>query len=370
MLKPALTADLDVIGRFKHIRHDDAESFIEAVLPDPEDEKIYVYRGVKDIEYRLTPSALRGLWYWREATMQVNAEYALLHHFVNALNEIGIPSPDGRSNGEIFEQTDFLVGHPSHYPVRLATMAQHHGVPTRLLDWSYDPRSALWFAIREGMWHSLQHPSTRVCVWMLDTDDVDRTPAHRLPSKNDSNPRFGTRRDLWLIDVPRSTSPFLKAQQGCFTIRSPLLADEPDGYERWWIGDIDQTLPSPSRDGANEDAEHEVHSLPVNQAHRAADLLSSRFGMSDLSILPDIATCASVAVTRTLGGLEVDPDQTVPMDGGAFLGISEEAKRRGDVRNESDVMTIARALLGLLHDPRTRDAAAKLLDRKLPPRLP
>ena len=99
-----------------------------------------------------------------------------------------------------------FVAREFHDDWELLSVAQHHGLATRLLDWTSNPLAALWFAVRNA-----RNGRTPACVYMFELDDDD------LIEDLSSSP-FGVRKTRFF--QPMHASPRIAAQGAWFSVHS------------------------------------------------------------------------------------------------------------------------------------------------------
>jgi len=181
------------------------------------------FRGQGNSDWDLLPSAFREgtLLSYANSTFkapieQVDqhwCEFKLIQHFLYLADRVGLsvpgdaqhfrlpPTTDKRWNNDEWPQEDVL---------ETLAIAQHHGVPTRLLDITHNALIAAFFAADDARDPAKVPGATRFGVWAIDLSLVRQAAALRV--------RTGRKPRLIHVTAPRAGNSFLHNQDGLFLL--------------------------------------------------------------------------------------------------------------------------------------------------------
>ncbi|WP_313087180.1 FRG domain-containing protein [Atlantibacter hermannii] len=206
---------------YKEIHFDSADELWEACSPTKnfgiQRPHNLIYRGQGDANWKLIPSLLREVnktciltsLKLPSSEQMIISEVFLLNHFLNQCDKIGIKihndSREFRRKLVDLEGIDSCIIDPTKWPVDealdLMAMAQHHGVPTRLLDWTSVSYTSLYFAASSALAnYDKWELDSRIAIWVMDRAKINESSSVRI------------------YKSAGSVSPHLAAQSGLFTI--------------------------------------------------------------------------------------------------------------------------------------------------------
>lgn len=184
----------------------------------------FIFRGHSSDKYELIPSALRlkakgifdniarkGSLPFDIEYIQIEDEYRVLRQFYKKCDKEGlyIPNIDRiriTFNDVIDINTSGISETWLPYDLwEIAALAQHYGLPTRLLDWTHDLYVALYFSIEDQLEsRPLPENTEHFVLWALDLPPLSIGPDLNFPFR--------------IIQPIYHGNPNLSAQQGLFTM--------------------------------------------------------------------------------------------------------------------------------------------------------
>lgn len=209
-------------------RFDTARELLDALTPWSSTLSLdgYIFRGHSNADYQLVPTSLRisskeDIWDYSLAYASITGstcdndfslayvEYQLIRDFYRMADARGLHVPvSDRLRKTLHQKVDFStmstwIDGDKWLPddiLEVAAIAQHHGVPTRLLDWTYDPFVAAFFASKPS-----QEVEGDLCIWGLNARTIGMLE------------NIGTEFPLKLVNTHYGGNPNLAAQSGLFT---------------------------------------------------------------------------------------------------------------------------------------------------------
>lgn len=303
-----------------------AEDFLAVIAPrgpyfGDDDPRQWIFRGHSSDAYELLPSALRkdGLLAdieereLRTNDEQIRAESITLANFFERVDTGGLPIPE--DSQELRRRIDELVhvGYselrammkgeemwPPNELLSLIAMAQHHGLPTRLLDWSRNPYKAAQFAAASAARRYIEPDDEKedaaaernLAVWAM-------SPSHLRANRRFSMSTEGVD-DLVVVTAPRAGNPNLHAQEGVFTLYRPPSQGPTEEIDR---RPLDQLIEDDSvwKSGPSRRPLLYRFVLPIRQASRLLYLVAKE-GIDSGTLFPGYDGVVKALSERSLWG--------------------------------------------------------------------
>ena len=162
------------------------------------------FRGMKSHNFKIIPSIGRG---FSKQTFSQDWEIDMLHAFKR-------------------QSMPHLKSYGSQKELYWLSLARHHGLPTRLTDWTTSPLVAAFFAVCDGV--------DELTEDLINTDFAIYAYTSETFAQEDDVPNPFRFRNKFIEFWPHHYSSRITAQRGYFIIhRNPWEAFSPKTLEKW-----------------------------------------------------------------------------------------------------------------------------------------
>lgn len=266
----------------------------------------WIYRGQRKLEWKLKPSALRPhSWSWSPFYEKLKNKYILNSDRLNLeLNTVwdfavgadrqGLHVPvfdhswlDSNEQVKKFEVLKDVYNKKKTFPLPewgpLFGMAQHYGIPTRLLDWTESASIAAYFAAYEAARLFTEKEKgigrqedigKQIVVWAININVFEKIS---IPNEE----------ELHVVRAPWASNPNLRAQRGLFTLHHKKI-DPNDTVDLEKVDGLDEAIVRLIKGNKTERFSKPVMyrlQLPIENSPRLLYLLYQK-GINAASVFP------------------------------------------------------------------------------------
>lgn len=177
------------------------DEFYEVLKNKTEVEDNLIYRGVRNENFKLIPSIGR----LKRKGSQLNTEDEI--RILNIFKHRAYPFIKDYKDDEL----------------EILSIGQHHGLPTRLLDWTKNPLIAAYFSVEEEFTEYDKETTEYSCIYIYKAKKLVRLNKTFDPFKIDTVERY----------VPKHWDERIISQGGLFTVHNnPYESWEPEGLSK------------------------------------------------------------------------------------------------------------------------------------------